>query len=81
LACHLQIDADADPVQIQLITLMRYPDFYLMWIRTRMRNQDTKMMWIHVDLDPDADPDPQRCHINLSSKNPDNGRLTYIMFV
>jgi hypothetical protein len=59
LAYHLQIDADpasepayhfdavsdADPD----------PDFYLM----RMRIQVTKMMLIHTDPDPNADP--QQC--------------------
>jgi hypothetical protein len=44
LICHFNADPDADPDP--------YPDFYLMRIRIWMRIQDTKMMRIHADLDP-----------------------------
>ncbi len=51
LACHLQSDADLDPVYHFDADPDADLDFYLM----RMRIQVTK------NVDPDADPDPQHC--------------------
>jgi hypothetical protein len=51
LACHLQIDADLDPVYHFDADPDADLDFYLM----RMRIQVTK------NVDPGADPYPQHC--------------------
>jgi hypothetical protein len=57
VVCHLQIDADVDPVPDPAYHFDAYPDadpdpdFYL--IRIRKRIQVTKLMRIH--------PDPQHC--------------------
>jgi hypothetical protein len=55
LACHLQINADPDPVPDPAYHLDADPDFDL------MRIQITKIMRTHADPDQDADPDPQHC--------------------
>jgi hypothetical protein len=59
LDCHLQIDADQNPVPDQAYhfyaDLDADPGFYLMRTRIRIRIQVIKMVWIHED------PDPQYC--------------------
>jgi hypothetical protein len=52
LACHLQRDADPDPVYHFDLNPDVDPDFYLMRMRIRMLIQVTKMMRIHADPDP-----------------------------
>jgi hypothetical protein len=74
LACHLQTDADPDPVPdpayhfgadpdpdfyLKRIRMwIRNPDFYLMGMRIRMQIQVNKTMGIP---DAETDPNPQHC--------------------